>query len=67
MTTQKYGVEILEFIADAKQLDEENGNTFWMYSLTKEMSNVYVAFHILDRGGSPPLGTRKHKDTWFGM
>ena len=40
---------------------------FWMDALTKEITDIHVAFHILDCGESPPLGTRKHQDTWFGM
>ena len=36
--------------------DRLNGNTLWMDALAKEMTNVCVAFKILDDGVDPPPG-----------
>lgn len=59
VTTHKYGIEIPKSIDDAKRLDEQNVNMFWMDALTKEMTNVSVAFNIPKRSESPPPGYKK--------
>lgn len=57
--THKYGVEIPRTVQEAYALDKKNGNTLWRDALTKEMSNLRVAFDILDRGVNPPPGYTK--------
>ncbi len=54
--THKFGIEIPKSIADAQRIDKENGNTFWMDALRKEMSNVIVAFKPLEDGEDIPPG-----------
>ena len=44
----KFGFEILDTVKCAKELDHLNGNTLWMDALAKEMTNVCVAFKILE-------------------
>ena len=57
--THKYGVAIPRSIKEAFALDLKNGNTLWRDSLEKEMSNLRVAFDILDDGVNPPPGWTK--------
>ena len=57
--THKYGIEIPTSMQHAKQLDEQNGNSLWMDSIKKEMSNVSVAFEILEPGQPIPVGWTK--------
>ena len=56
VTTHKYGIEVPRSIDHAKELDKKNGNTLWMDGLKKEMTNVSIAFDILDLGVKPPPG-----------
>ena len=65
VTTHKYSIEIPRSIADAKRLDEKNGNTLWMDALAKEMMNVSVAFKILPKGESAPAGYKKASSGHF--
>ncbi len=59
-TTHKYGIEMpapgKNTIANAIELDRQNGNTFWMNSLGKEMGNLIVAFEIKNPGEEAPPG-----------
>ena len=48
--THKYGVEIPRTVAEALKLDEINGNTHWRDAIDKEMTNLKVAFDILNEG-----------------
>ena len=59
VVTHKYGIEIPTSIEHAKELDKKNGNTLWQDALKKEMSNVSVAFDILDHGVKPPPGWKR--------
>ena len=40
----------------ALELDKQNGNTFWKYSIAKDMKNVRVVFQILDKKEEVPIG-----------
>ena len=42
--THKYGLEVPKQIEDAKRIDAENGDTQWQDSISKEMTNVMIAF-----------------------
>ena len=42
-SSHKYGIEIPRDIEHAKELDRNNGSTFWMDALKLEMTNVGVA------------------------
>ena len=48
--SHKYGIEIPTSIAHSKRIDLKNGNNLWMDAITKEMTNVGIAFTILDEG-----------------
>ena len=43
-TTHKFGIRIPKTVAEALQLDKENGNTYWADAITKEMSKAKVAY-----------------------
>ena len=48
--SHKFGVEVPTSIKEAYRLDQKNNNTLWRDAIKKEMTNVAVAFHILDHG-----------------
>ena len=54
--THKYDIEIPTSHKEAIRLDTLNGNTLWENSCNLEMSNVGVAFEILNPGDKAPLG-----------
>jgi hypothetical protein len=58
-TTHKYGVEVPRSFNHAKQLDKKNGNTLWIDAWEKEMTNVSIAFEILEEGESAPSGWKQ--------
>ena len=57
--SHKYGIEIPTSIAHAKRIDMKNGNNVWMNAITKEMTNVGIAFTIIDEGKKTPPGCTK--------
>ena len=57
--SHKYGIRVPRSVKDALSLDEENGNSFWIESIRKEMKNNKVAFDILDRGKKAPVGHKR--------
>ena len=44
--THEHGIRVPKNIAEAKQVDAENGNTLWMDSVNLEMKNNRVAFEM---------------------
>ena len=46
-------------VAQAYTLDENNGNTFWEYAISKEMKDVIPAFRKLDNGEIVPIGYQR--------
>ncbi len=52
-------MELPRSVQEALEIDWKNGNTFWEDSLTKEMSNVCVAFEILGPNERAPPGWHK--------
>ena len=58
-TTHKYGIEMPISIEHAHRIDEANGNTFWRDAIGKEMTNVGIAFEVLEGGKSAPPGWHK--------
>ena len=58
-TTHKYGIEIPLSVAQAHELDRQNGNDLWRKAIEKEMSNVGVAYEILDDDQALPVGWSK--------
>ena len=57
--THKFGLRVPSNVAEAKAIDDENGNTLWQDALAKEMFEVGVAFKILDDHESTPVGYTK--------
>ena len=58
-TTHKYGVEIPTSVTHALELDKKNGNTFWRDAIRKEMTNVGIAFDIIEDDEQLPVGYAK--------
>ena len=54
--THKYGVKVPKTVEEAFRLDTANGNSLWRTAINKEMSNVMVAFDILEGHESVPPG-----------
>ena len=42
--THKYGLRIPHTVKEAIEIDKENGDTLWWYSILKEMKNVRPVF-----------------------
>ena len=57
--THKYGVEVPRSVKHAYVIDKRNGNNLWTKAIEKEMSNVGIAFEILDEGSQAPIGWSK--------
>ena len=57
--THKYGIEIPTSIEHAYELDRKNGNDFWRKAIEKEMTELGVAFEILDDSTPTPVGWSK--------
>ena len=58
----KFGIKIPTSVTEAREFDEKNGNSLWMDALNKEMSEVGVAFKILDEKEIYKLGTPNQAD-----
>ena len=58
-TTHKYGIEIPTSVKHAEEIDRINKNTFWQDAINLEISNIGVAFKILEEGEAPPPGYTK--------
>ena len=46
--THKYGIRIPKTVKEAYEIDKMNGNSFWTDAIEKEMTNVSIAFEILE-------------------
>jgi hypothetical protein len=66
-TTHKYGIEVSTGIEYAMQLDRQNGNSFWQDTLALKMTNVGVAFKVLERSQLVPPGWKKVMDHLVGV
>ena len=54
--THKFGIEMPKTVKEAAELDAKNGDIKWMDAISKEMTNVRVAFDILKDGDRAPIG-----------
>ena len=54
--SHKFGVEVPTSVEEAYKLDHNNNNNLWRDSIKKEMTNVAVAFHILDHSEEDHVG-----------
>ena len=54
----KYGIKVPRSVKEAYELDDESGKRFWTDAIRLEMTNVGIAFEILeDRESVPPEWT----------
>ena len=56
--THKCGIDMPKIVKEAAELDAKNGDTKWMDAISKEMTNIRVAFDILKDGDRAPIGHR---------
>ena len=54
--THKYGIRVPSSVKEAYEIDKLNGNTFWANAISKEMTNVSIAFDILEEDENLPPG-----------
>ena len=54
-----FGIEMPKIVKEAAKLDAKNGDTKWMNAISKEMTNVRVAFDILKDGDRAPIGHKQ--------
>ena len=54
--TKKYGILVPTTVKEAFELDKQNGNSQWKDAIQKEMTNVMVAFEVLDFNEKVPVG-----------
>jgi len=57
--THKYGFRVPRSVKEAIEIDRINGNQFWQKALKKEMTNVGIAFKILEPHEKMPVGYTK--------
>jgi hypothetical protein len=58
-TTHKHSVETPTSAEGAHEIDRKNNNTFWTNALAKEMTEVRVAFELLEENVKAPIGWSK--------
>ena len=54
-----YILEIPTSIEGTKRIDAQNGETMWMNIVNKEITNVGIAFDVLEQWEKAPPGWRK--------
>ena len=54
--THKFGIQVPKLVQEAKRIDNQNGDTLWWDSISKEMANVTVALEEFegDKSQVPP-------------
>ena len=57
--THKFGIEMPKTVKEAAKLYVNNGDTKWMDEISKEITNVRVAFDILKDGDRAPIGHKQ--------
>ena len=55
----KFGIEVPGTVEEAIHLDKQNGNTLWQDAIRKEMVNSRIAFKLMERHTSPPVGFKE--------
>ena len=58
-TTHKFGIRIPKTVAEALQIDRENGNTYWADAIAKEMGKAKIAYVHME--GVTPEDVRANK------
>ena len=59
--THKYGIRIPKNVAEALEIDRENGNTLWWDAIMLEMKNVRPAFEVYEGDIKKLVGYQKIK------
>ena len=49
LRTHKFGIRIPKSVQEAREIDAENGNTYWWDAILKEMKNVRPAFEVWEK------------------
>ena len=49
LRTHKFGIRIPKSVKEAREIDAENGNTYWWDAILKEMKNVRPAFEVWEK------------------
>ena len=57
--THKFGIEMPKTVKEATELDAKNGDTKWMDTISKEMTNIRFAFDILKDGDRASIGHKQ--------
>ena len=52
--TIKYGIKVSRSVNEAKDYDQENGNTLWQDSIDLKMNTIVTAFEIAEDDKLPP-------------
>jgi hypothetical protein len=58
-TTHKYGIEIPTSVEHANEIDRSNSNTLWKDALAKEMTEIGIAFEVIEEEMKAPIRWRK--------
>jgi hypothetical protein len=64
-TTHKYSIGLPTNIEHAMRLDRENKNSFWQDALALKMTNVGVAFEVLEENQHAPPGWKKIRTVYY--
>ena len=56
---EKFGIRIQRTVEEAYRLDAESNTTYWTDAINREMTNVNVAFYMLELGSKAPVGYQK--------
>ena len=48
LRSHKFGIRIPKSVEEAKEVDNQNGNTLWLDAICKEMRNVRQAFEVFE-------------------
>ena len=59
--THKYGIRIPKSAKEAKEIDQENGDTLWQDAIAKEMENVRVTFQLHEGDPKSLIGYQEVK------
>eukprot|EP00957_Ditylum_brightwellii_P038274 2893999-Ditylum_brightwellii.AAC.1 len=55
-TIHKYGIEIPTSLPQAYEIDAASNSTFWQDAIRKEMTNIGIAFEVLENDMKTPSG-----------
>ena len=54
--THKYGQEVPSSLEHARKINLANGNSFWSEAIENKMTNVGIAFEVLENTDNMPVG-----------